>query len=551
DGTTGYEIMTALEDIFIEPAGHAAIEKRYRGERVSFDFPHVSLDAKRRVLRGTLNADVRRIAPMLAIVARRAKWPVRPVADYARAIVEVVAALGVYRTYIDAERPEAGVRDRAVLRRAIDQVRADEQVDATALDALDESLLGLWFDADAEMARARMSFVLRWQQLTGPAAAKGVEDTALYAYAPLASRNEVGGDPGVPLDGAVDRLAARLRERATLHPRSLNATNTHDTKRSADARARIDAISEHDREWARAMRRWRRLHRDLRVLPGPTRADDDFIHQSLVGVWPLTSASLVGTAWLDELRERLTAYLQKAFREAKVSTSWTNPDEEYERTIGEYVARILDRDASATFLNEVRTFVALLAPQAMWTALGRLVAHLTAPGVPDIYQGDELWFAALVDPDNRRPVDWPERERVAAMVAAVEDRGTTLTQWRDELRAGELKMLLTRDLLALRRREAALFADGDFERVAASGEHAGRIFAFRRRAEGREVVVVVARRTAALGFPPAGDAWRDTRLDIRGAWRCAVHGTRVVAGDDGLALRDAFGILPVAVLVAE
>ncbi len=561
DGTTGYEFMTTLEDVFIDPAGHAAIERRYRGDRAEHDFASVALESKRRVLRGTLNADVRRIAPMLAAVARAAGWPVRPIAEYARAIVELVAALPVYRTYIDAEHPDAGAHDRRVLDAAMQAIRANASLDAGALDALDRALLGTWGDAEPGVARVRMSFVLRWQQLTGPAAAKGVEDTALYVYAPLSSRNEVGGDPGAPVAGAVARLEARLAQRAEGYPLSLNATNTHDTKRSADARARIDALSEHELEWTRAMRRWRRRHRPLRTRSGsrhlPTRAEDDFIHQALVGVWPLTSASLSGDEWLMELRERLTAYLRKAFREAKVSTSWTNPDVAYERAIAEYVARILDRDASAPFLNEVRELVALIAPQAMWTTLSRLVVHLTAPGVPDLYQGDELWFAALVDPDNRRPVDWAARERAVVegdvAMASAPSRSALLATWRDGLHAGELKMLLTRALLAARRSEEALVSGG-YEPLRAEGAHADRVVAFRRRAGESDVIVAVARTTGALGFPPSGDAWRDTRINVpsgdAGSWRCVIHETEHPRREGVLAMRDVFGTLPVAVLVA-
>ena len=560
EGTTGYEIMTALEDIFVDPLGHAAIEQRYRGDRAAHDFHSVAVDAKRRVLRTTLNADVRRIAPLLGGVAKAAGWPKRPIAAHARAIVELVAVLPVYRTYIDAANPDADEHDARVLRAALDVVRASGSADAIALDALEHCLLDGWSDAEPDAARARLAFVLRWQQLTGPAAAKGVEDTALYAYAPLTSRNEVGGDPGVPIEGAVDRLHGRLAERAQRFPRGLNATNTHDTKRSADARARIDAISEHDREWARAMRRWRRHHRALRTAAGarhvPTRTEDDFIHQALVSVWPLTSASLTGDAWLAELRERLTAYLQKAFREAKVSTSWMHPDEEYERAIGAYVARLLDREASAPFLEDVRGFVARLAPQAMWNALGRLVVHLTAPGVPDLYQGDDLWFAALVDPDNRRPVDWAERERVSSFVAgelASRSRLEVLAGWRDGLRASELKMFVTRALLAARR-DTPVFAAGGYEPLRAVGAHADRVFAFRRRSAEGEVVVAVARLTGPLESPPVGDVWRDTRIELPGGgkagWRCVIHDTEVEPKNGVLELREAFRAVPVAVLVA-
>jgi (1->4)-alpha-D-glucan 1-alpha-D-glucosylmutase len=199
EGTTGYEFMTTLEDVFIDPVGYAQLEERYRRGRDEPGFHAVAYASKRAVLRKTLNADVRRIAPMLATLARRAKWPAKSIAAYAGAIVELVAALPVYRTYMDAERPEAEGSDREMLERAFTEARERGHADGDALDALDRALLGAWRGEAPELARARLAFVLRLQQLTGPAAAKGVEDTALYVYAPLASRNEVGGDPAVPV----------------------------------------------------------------------------------------------------------------------------------------------------------------------------------------------------------------------------------------------------------------------------------------------------------------------------------------------------------------
>jgi (1->4)-alpha-D-glucan 1-alpha-D-glucosylmutase len=559
DGTTGYEFLTALEDVFVDPRGHAAIETSYRRGGPA-DFASIAMESKRRVLRATLNADVRRIAPMLAQLAKLAGWPERPIAAYAGAIVELVAALPVYRTYIDAERPDADERDRAVLTTAFAKLRDNADVDRDAANALETSLLSKWRLAEPELARVRLAFVLRWQQLTGPAAAKGIEDTALYVYAPLSSRNEVGGDPGLSLDGAVERLHERLAERATQHPRSLNATNTHDTKRSADARARLDALSEHPTTWMRALRRWRRWHRPFRALVKgrlvPTRTTDDFIYQSLVGIWPLTPAHAAGAEWLTSLRERLTAYMQKAMREAKVSTSWTDPDAQYEEALAGFVTRLLDEDESAAFHTDVRAFVATIAPQAMTNALGRLVVHMMAPGIPDLYQGDELWYAALVDPDNRRPVDWEERERVLALIegeAAVSDRLATLRTWRDAMKTGELKMLIARELLAFRREHAAMMSAGGYERLAANGRHADQLLAFRRVGAGDDqAIILVGRRTTSVGSAPLGDAWGDTSIvSAGGSWRCLIHGTRIADCGGRMRVGDVFSMLPVAVLVPD
>ncbi len=567
DGTTGYEVLTALEDLFVDPAGYAELEGQYRraGEA---GFHAIALDAKRRVLRSALNADVRRIAPMLGLVAREGGWPARSIAHHAGAIVELVAALPVYRTYMDAERPDPSPHDRAMLERAFAIVRERGVADAESVDALERVLVGegRWHDAPPALAARRLAFVLRWQQLTGPAAAKGVEDTALYMYAPLASRNEVGGDPGVPVEGAAGRLHARLRERAARYPGSLNTTNTHDTKRSADVRARLDAISQHAGRWRRRLRHWRRHHRALRTLAGgrlaPTRTTDNFIYQSLVGIWPMQGGpSRDGAPGEDArelatLRERLTAYIEKAVREAKVRTSWTDPDTEYEAAVAQFIAGLLDRARSPDFLREMEQFVELLRPWGIWSSLSRLVVHLTAPGVPDVYQGDELWFQALVDPDNRRPVDWALRRE---LLGEVERGGPgAVEEWRQLPADGRLKLHVTSVLLRWRRDAAAWLASSDYRPVAANGARAGQLFAFERQGAGHRMLVVVSRLTHPHeGAPPVGDYWRDASIlleETTGArWRDLLTGTTVRAeeGAGRIALSEALGVLPVAVLVRE
>lgn len=557
DGTTGYEFLVSLEDLFIEPAGAALIERRYHAPRSERSFHDVAVKAKRGVLRGALNADVRRVAPMLDALAGRVGWPELPISAYAGAIVGLIAVLPVYRTYIDAERGEASPADRAVLERALAEVESGGLANPVALQALREALLGSWRDAESHVARARMMFVLRWQQLTGPAAAKGVEDTALYAYAPLASRCEVGGDPGLPVHGADDRFDRRLRERAERFPLSLNATNTHDTKRSADARARIDALSEYPEAWARALSRWGRRHHPLRrVVRGrlvPSRATYDFVHQALIAVWPLSTSRTDGDDWLAALRDRLTEYLRKAEREAKIDTNWTDPDIEYERAVEEFIAALLDPERDDAHLAEVDQFVRRLSSQAMWNALARLAVHLMAPGVPDIYQGDELWYAALVDPDNRRPVDWDARDAAMARVTAVTgNRAQYLAKLRDDGQAGELKLLVLRELLSLRRARPDIIGGG-YGRRRVVGQHAEQLFAFERAGAGARAIVLVARYTASLDWPQVGLRWGGTKVVVDGerpaTFHRVLHGGCVTAHRGELAAAEIFEAIPMEVLV--
>jgi (1->4)-alpha-D-glucan 1-alpha-D-glucosylmutase len=305
----------------------------------------------------------------------------------------------------------------------------------------------------------------------------------------------------------------------------------------------------------------------------PTRTTDHFIYQALVGIWPIGEGEREGEATtavhenagvLAALRERLTAYILKAVREAKVSTSWTDPDEEYERAVAAFVAGLLDPASPGRYLRDVAPLVAEVGLTGMWNALARLVVHLTSPGVPDVYQGDELWFLALVDPDNRRPVDWAAREgRLESVRRACEAGGNgvppieVLRRWRDDIADGTLKLYLTTRLLQLRRGdEGGALACGGYRPIAAEGLHAERVIAFRRGEGGAARIVLVPRLTAALGSDagaPIGARWADTRLagvdggGVKG-WRCLLSGVEVPAWDGVLQVGDALAELPVALL---
>jgi Maltooligosyl trehalose synthase len=261
-----------------------------------------------------------------------------------------------------------------------------------------------------------------------------------------------------------------------------------------------------------------------------------------------------GDAWLGDLRERLNAYLMKAMREAKVSTSWTDPDAEYEGAISRFMEQLLDAESNDEWMREVDRFVAAIAPQAMWNSLGRLVTHLLAPGVPDVYRGDELWFSALVDPDNRRPVDWRDYDLALGEVMHPSDASARLRAWRDQMDASRMKMLITARILNFRRESGAMMSHSDHIRLEVSGRHRESVFAFRRSFADRDILVLVPRLTRRLGENPVGEAWGDTRVMLPPGsatqWRCLIHDDVRSAGDDQLRLADVFSILPVAALVS-
>jgi (1->4)-alpha-D-glucan 1-alpha-D-glucosylmutase len=365
--------------------------------------------------------------------------------------------------------------------------------------------------------------------------AKGVEDTAFYRYLPLASLNEVGGGPAggaVSVETFHRENLARLQQR----PRSLLATTTHDTKRSEDARARISVLSEIPREWRKAVSRWSLLnrwhHREIDGQPAPSRNDEYLFYQSLVGVWPLGPPDEKARA---DLVGRLQSYMEKASHEAKVNTSWVNPSLEYDAAVRDFVARVLEDRPKNRFLEEFRQFHQRLIGWGLFAALSQVFLKLTAPGVPDIYQGQELWDFSLVDPDNRRPVDFACRQDLLARLKAAVSAGPAAQlalarQLAHNPSDNRLKLFVTWRTLEFRRRHDRLLHEGRYVPLEVSGPQSQHVCASAWRwspaaGEGEQVAIVVAPRLLASltpavpgatgGPPPVGaEIWHDTCLKL-------------------------------------
>jgi (1->4)-alpha-D-glucan 1-alpha-D-glucosylmutase len=383
-------------------------------------------------------------------------------------------------------------------------------------DFIENVLLLRWTGAEER------EFVMRFQQLTGPAMAKGLEDTAFYRHGRLLALNEVGGDPARFSETRED-LHAWLAERQRLMPQSLNATSTHDTKRSEDVRARLLVLSEVPKEWRRRIRRWRRtLAPAVRTLGSGVRAPEPLMEyvvwQNLIGAWPISE-------------ERMQAYARKAAREAKQRTSWQRSDEEYEGTLGDYVSAIY---SDPVLVAEIEAFVSTLADSGYRNSLAQVLLKMLAPGVPDVYQGTELWDFSLVDPDNRRPVDFARRERLLSALA-----GRSVEELWESRADGAVKLLLLERLLDLRRRHhEALGPAGGYRPLDASGRDQSRVVAF---ARGDSVVGVLTRWWQRRG--PMGAA----RLALPdGSWRNVLTGSGPWSGTVRAA--DLIRPLPVAAL---
>ncbi len=522
DGTTGYDFMNEVEEVFLDPAGFDDLLAGYRALRRSpaLNFRAIAREGKRRALEGALRPDVLRVAR-----AAHAWRPHVPLGEIADAVIELIVCLDVYRTYSGGGGANTAA-DRRVLRAALRQIRDGGATTRRAAALLEEAFLA----PSAQTDRPRDELVTRLQQLAAPAAAKGVEDTALYVYVPLVSRNEVGGQPDRLLRGAPDRLHARNAARARDWPSTLLATNTHDTKRSADLRARLDALTTLPDEWSRHVRRWRRLNRakkrTVRGRPAPATNAEYLCYQTLVGLWPAPRPGrrvddLPDREFIGHVADRLAPYMLKAAREAKAQTSWTERDAEYEQALESFVRESLEPHQDAPLLGDLARLTARIADAGFRFSLARLLIQCTAPGVPDVYQGDETWNFTLVDPDNRRPVDFEERARWLA------DAGSDVAL-RAALAGGSLadnrvKLALLARLLRFRKERVALLTRGDYRPVSMRD-----CFAFVRSVPG--VACIAIARTALER--QGRDATRSPRMinlppDLAGRWQSVLTGRAI------------------------
>ncbi len=550
-GTTGYEFLNEVEDILLDPNGYWAVDAAYaRFTRRATRFADVARRSKRKILAGHLAAECRRLARQLERLARGERSLDRT--SLTTAITETVACLPTYRTYLDARRKIPRDSDIRVLTRALKRASSIGRADDLALQLLRLALLPqdeAEAPGDREEAKERLEFAQRFQQLCVAAAAKGVEDTALYVHVPLFSRNEVGGNPGAPFAGARAALHAANLHRAHDWPHTMLCTSTHDTKRSADVRARLDVISELPDAWESRLRRWHRLNGNHRVLVQgryvPDRNTEYLFYETLLGLWPSLSeleAGDAGAARLHGLKTRIAAYMQKAAREAKLQTSWVEPNAKFEAALDDFVGAVLSLEHSRRFLADMEEFAQRIDRSGRWNSLARTVIHLTAPGNPDIYQGDEIWNFSLVDPDNRRPVDYGKREDLLKRSVAAWEGGREEDR-RDFLRAlakcpqdDRAKLWITRRALQARRVYPDLFRHGRYEPLAATGPRSGHLFAFARGHLDRSAIMVVALRTKSLSGEasalPIGRVWAGTELRLpsqggAAGWLCALSGARL------------------------
>jgi (1->4)-alpha-D-glucan 1-alpha-D-glucosylmutase len=542
-GTVGYEFLNPLNGLFVDSTGARPLSVLYEQfTRQSLDFAELAYQCKRLIVRTSMAGELNVLGDRLDRISESNRltrdFTLR---SLTRALQEVMACFSVYRTYVQFD--QVLERDALFIERAVDCAkRRNPATSGMIFDFIRDvlSLRGREKLSD-EQRQAYYRFACKFQQLSGPIMAKAVEDTAFYRFNRLVSLNEVGGEPE-EFGTSVDQFHRFNQSRLPRLSHSMNATSTHDTKRSEDVRARINVLSEIPREWRQKVQSWSRLHRRLKEevdgSEAPSRNTQYLLYQTLVGLWP--DVIPVG-AELETFVARIQQYLLKVEREAKVHTSWISPHEAYEATLCRFVAEILTSARSQSFLHDLHEFAGKVATHGCWNSLSQLVLKITSPGVPDFYQGTEFWSCTLVDPDNRQPVDWQTRQQVFRELAtevgdflgapledgcdawfayAHESNQRPLAEFLQRLLQhqsdGRLKLFVTWLALNARQRHSELFPSGDYIPLQTTGALRDSVIAFARRHGDQIMIAIVPRLTVNVvgfnGTSPIGDVWRDTAV---------------------------------------
>ena len=528
-GTTGYEFLASLNGLFIDRANERAFDTIYAhfiGKHEPFEA--LIYQCKRLIMQTAMASELSVLGHQLDELSERD----RRSRDFTLnsltyAIQEIVACFPVYRTYIIGDVEGVPPRDRSFIWQAVTKTkRRNPALTGLVFDFVRDLLLKT-SDHDAVEREERLRFVTKFQQTTSPVAAKGIEDTAFYRYHRFVSLNEVGSDPQ-QFGLTPSLLHDQMKVRQQRWPGSLSATATHDTKRGEDVRARLNVLSEIPKQWKSHVTGWHKTNRSCKtkaageLLPGPN--EEYLLYQTLIGAWPFEKMDDDAYAVFVD---RVQRYMNKAVKEAKEHTSWISPDAEYEDAVRQFIARVLDRSKANTFGDDFLPFQDWVAQYGIYNSLSQLLVKMTAPGVPDFYQGTELWDLNLVDPDNRHPVDFSKRVNLLTelekasqtepdRLALVQDLVTNRTD-------GRIKLFLTAETLRYRRAHPSLFRHGEYVKLEGMGTKSAHLFAFARLHSEGSIVTVVPRLMTGITQDPhkpplGGEMWNDTEL-VLPAWR--------------------------------
>ncbi len=567
EGTTGYDFLGAVNGLFVDRRRRHAFQHLYKAfTGWPPGYADLVYSCKKLILQTSLASELNLLTSKLDRISEQHRWS-RDFTSHSlrHALRETIACFPIYRTYTTEGDAFVDAEDERHIRAAVTCAMVRNPATSESIFEFLQNVLLLEDPGglDGRQRQLRRKFVMSFQQFTSPVMAKGLEDTAFYRYAPLVSLNEVGAEPdqfGTPTAA----FHARNLKHLASWPNTLLATSTHDSKRSEDARARISTLSEVPSAWYRAIRQWQSLNRRHKTDWGgaetPSAADEYFFYQSLIGIWPLKDPT---PAELEEVTARLQTYMQKALREAKLHTSWINPNRPYEDAVQRFIRDSLQPSTDNRFLAEFRTFVSTLLHAGMWNSLSQTLLKIASPGVPDFYQGSEIWDMSLVDPDNRRPVDYALRRKLLDRLHTQEAQGveSLVEELMQDPADGAIKLYVTSRALHFRKSNQRLFASGAYIPLRVNGDRQNHVVTFARVASGHSAIAVTGRFFMGFesdtGRPLGVEVWGDSVLLLRkecvqSAYRDIFthrmievesrHGRRV------LPLAAIFGHLPVALL---
>ena len=553
-GTTGYDFANHATQLLVDSSAETAITKtfhRFIGH--SIPFGHVLYAKKLLVMKVALANDVDVLGNMLDRLSEQDRlYRDFTLEALSRAVRETIACFPVYRTYVEPDQPVSDEDEQIVERAIAAAKRRNPAMEESIFNFLRDVLLfRLPQNLDDAGRAAYTHFILKFQQTTAPVMAKGLEDTMFYIYNRLSALNEVGGEPqqfGLSVEVFHERNLDRQRE----WPATLLATSTHDTKRSEDVRARMVAISEIPELWRRSLQRWgtanHRWKRIVNDLEAPDANEEYLLYQTLLGTWPKQANGEPEPVPAADYIGRIQAYMAKALKEAKINTSWIQPNEEWDAAMHDFIARILGSSPRNKFLPIFLPAAREVIRLGAINSLTQTLLKLTSPGVPDIYQGTEIWDYSLVDPDNRRPVDYKLRGEILQSLSSATP-GELMQTWPD----GRIKMYLSQRFLQFRREHSDLFHRGEYLALQAAGTFAESCVSFVRQLNDNWIAVIAPRLSSRVGFPPIGEAWQDTAIylpetlslkNAHGLFTC-----RPIRSQKRLvAVRDVFSELPFAVI---
>jgi len=554
-GTTGYDFTNYVNQLFCQKENERSFSRIYSSVTgLKNSYEDVVRDNKKLMIQEDMASDVHNLALLLKKISSRDRHGGDITLNaLRRALTEVLAVFPVYRTYIN--QVAVSDNDRKTILEAVDRARANFPALLHGFTFVRRFLLLDFPDyVSDEEKREWLHFAMRFQQLTAPVMAKGVEDTTLYGYNRLVSLNEVGGRPD-HFGCSIEEFHNFNTKKRDLWPDSLNATSTHDTKRGEDVRARINVLSEMPDEWLKKLRTWIKINRGkkkrVQGLAVPDRNDEYFLYQTLIGAWPFSDAEY------PDFIARIKRYIIKAVREAKVHTAWLKPDTEYEDAYVSFAEKILTRSQANAFLKDIIPFCRRVSHYGMLNSLSQTLIKITSPGVPDFYQGTELWDLNLVDPDNRRPVDFQKRRSLLKEIRTRAEKNlpaliSDLLQNRED---GRIKLWLVCMGLRARKEYAEIFRSGNYVPLEVSGRYSDKIVAYGRNAGDRWGVTLVPRFLVTLvreeEDPLGTDVWQDTRVPLQDGfprlWRNVLTG-EVIHARDSLVIGEVLRSLPVALL---